>query len=145
MKNRVEVRWSRYYRVTHACEEVETRQHLGYSQGSWRRRPQRTRACLRNRSVLGLRKELLQAGRNVQIEWSFPVRYGRYSFEEPTPETRCLMRLIDGYRPHLIYSAAGLVVAKGISNCLWILVGSCECVTRPLPPLRPLISDEGIL
>ena len=41
---------------------------------------------------------------NVQVEWSFPVRYGRYSFESPTPETRCLMRLIDEYRPHFIYS-----------------------------------------
>jgi len=41
---------------------------------------------------------------NVQIEWSFPVRYGRYSFESPTPETRGLMKLVDEYRPYFIYS-----------------------------------------
>jgi hypothetical protein len=41
---------------------------------------------------------------NVQVEWSFPVRYKRYSFEEPTPEARCLMDLVDEYRPDFIYS-----------------------------------------
>lgn len=41
---------------------------------------------------------------NVQIEWSFPVRYKRYVFESPTPETSSLMRLIDSYRPSFIYS-----------------------------------------
>lgn len=41
---------------------------------------------------------------NVQIEWSFPVRYKRYTFESPTPETRGLMSLIDSYRPNFVYS-----------------------------------------
>ncbi|MEM4044144.1 MAG: hypothetical protein QXU60_07040, partial [Sulfolobales archaeon] len=41
---------------------------------------------------------------NVQIEWSFPIRYKMYSFENPTPGTRALMNLIDRYRPDFIYS-----------------------------------------
>ena len=41
---------------------------------------------------------------NVQIEWSFPIRYKRYSFENPVPETRALMNIIERYRPDMIYS-----------------------------------------
>ncbi|MEM4969827.1 MAG: M14 family zinc carboxypeptidase [Sulfolobales archaeon] len=41
---------------------------------------------------------------NVQVEWSFPIRYKKYVFEKPTPETRALMSLIDSYAPDFIYS-----------------------------------------
>lgn len=41
---------------------------------------------------------------NVQIEWSFPVKYKRLSFESPTPGTRALMKLIEEHRPDFIYS-----------------------------------------
>ncbi len=41
---------------------------------------------------------------NVQIEWSFPIKYKRYSFDKPTPETKALMNIIDEYKPDFIYS-----------------------------------------
>ncbi|MEM4675145.1 MAG: M14 family zinc carboxypeptidase [Nitrososphaerota archaeon] len=41
---------------------------------------------------------------NVQIEWSFPIRYKRYQFDSPTPGTRALMNLMDTYKPDFIYS-----------------------------------------
>ena len=39
-----------------------------------------------------------------QVEWSFPVDYKRYHFNRPTPETQCLMRLVDEIHPKFIYS-----------------------------------------
>jgi hypothetical protein len=41
---------------------------------------------------------------NVQVEWSFPIRYKKYVFENLTPETRALMALVDKYTPDFIYS-----------------------------------------
>ncbi|MGC9148704.1 MAG: M14 family zinc carboxypeptidase [Sulfolobales archaeon] len=41
---------------------------------------------------------------NVQIEWSFPIKYKRYSFNNPTPETKALMNIINEYKPDFIYS-----------------------------------------
>ncbi|MDH5200633.1 MAG: M14 family zinc carboxypeptidase, partial [Candidatus Bathyarchaeota archaeon] len=37
-------------------------------------------------------------GKN-QVEWTFPVDYKTLHFHDPLPETRALMRLIDGPRP----------------------------------------------
>lgn len=41
---------------------------------------------------------------DVQIEWSFPIRYKRLLFEKPVPETVAIMKLIDSYKPSFIYS-----------------------------------------
>jgi len=40
---------------------------------------------------------------NKQTEWSFPVKYKKYSFNKPTQQTRALMKLIDKIKPSLIY------------------------------------------
>ena len=37
-----------------------------------------------------------------QVEWSFPIDYKQYHFNAPTPETQCIMRLIDEVRPVFI-------------------------------------------
>ncbi|MDR1704441.1 MAG: hypothetical protein LBS19_07110 [Clostridiales bacterium] len=39
-----------------------------------------------------------------QVEWTFPMKYKRYEFNAPIPETQALMRLIDEIKPDFIYS-----------------------------------------
>jgi hypothetical protein len=39
-----------------------------------------------------------------QVEWTFPVDYKTLHFDNPLPETRALMSLIDQVRPDFIYS-----------------------------------------
>ncbi|MGI6192402.1 MAG: M14 family zinc carboxypeptidase [Christensenellales bacterium] len=39
-----------------------------------------------------------------QVEWTFPMEHKGYSFQNPLPETRALMKLIDETKPAFIYS-----------------------------------------
>jgi len=39
-----------------------------------------------------------------QVEWTFPLQYRTLRFDDPLPETQCLMRLIEAERPSFIYS-----------------------------------------
>ncbi len=39
-----------------------------------------------------------------QVEWTFPIEYKTLRWDTPTPETRALMKLIDGWRPTHLYS-----------------------------------------
>lgn len=41
---------------------------------------------------------------NVQIEWSFPIKYKKYYFGNLTPGTKALMNLMDTYKPDFVYS-----------------------------------------
>lgn len=41
---------------------------------------------------------------NQQVEWTFPINYKKLSFNNPIPETRALMKVIDDTRPDFIYS-----------------------------------------
>ncbi|PUA31372.1 MAG: hypothetical protein B7O98_09430 [Zestosphaera tikiterensis] len=55
-------------------------------------------------NIINYAKNYYRPAGNVQVEWSFPITYKRYSYTNPTPETRALMRLIYKYRPIFIYS-----------------------------------------
>jgi hypothetical protein len=39
-----------------------------------------------------------------QVEWTFPIEYKTLKFDQPLPETKTLMRVIDEVRPTLLYS-----------------------------------------
>ena len=39
-----------------------------------------------------------------QVEWTFPFKYKAYEFDDPMPETRALMKVIDEIKPTLLYS-----------------------------------------
>jgi hypothetical protein len=39
-----------------------------------------------------------------QVEWSFPIHYKNLRFDNPVPETKALMKLIDMWKPTHIYS-----------------------------------------
>lgn len=41
---------------------------------------------------------------NKQVEWTFPIEYKRLKFDDPLPETRALMRIIQEAKPDFIYS-----------------------------------------
>ena len=58
-----------------------------------------------------------------QVEWTFPIEYKTLKWNEPIPETRALMKLIDEWKPTHIYSLhnAGFT-------------GTYYYVTKELPP-----------
>lgn len=39
-----------------------------------------------------------------QVEWTFPLNYKNYSFNDPLPETQALMKMIDETKPLFMYS-----------------------------------------
>lgn len=39
-----------------------------------------------------------------QVEWTFPIRYKTFAFDDPIPETRALMSALELVRPHFVYS-----------------------------------------
>lgn len=39
-----------------------------------------------------------------QVEWTFPVQYKTLNFDQPLPETRALMRIIEEAKPDFMYS-----------------------------------------
>lgn len=63
-----------------------------------------------------------------QVEWSFPIDYKQYHFNAPTPETQCIMRLIDEVRPVFIYSLHN----SGFGGCYWYLTDGEETLYRRL-------------
>ena len=72
-----------------------------------------------------------------QIEWTFPFTYGDFVFDEPLPETRALMRLIEQVRPALVYSLHNLA----FGGAYWYLSKNIQ----PLCELFELeAADAGI-
>ena len=63
-----------------------------------------------------------------QVEWSFPIDYKNYHFHQPTPETRCLMQLIEEIRPEFVYSLHN----SGFGGCYWYLSKGTEELYRKI-------------
>ena len=55
-------------------------------------------------TILNYAKNYYRPAGNKQVEWTFPIEYKSLKFDEPLPETRALMKLIDGWKPDFIYS-----------------------------------------
>lgn len=49
-------------------------------------------------------KNFFRPAGNVQVEWSFPMKYKDYNFDRPLPETLALMSLIEQIKPDFVYS-----------------------------------------
>lgn len=49
-------------------------------------------------------KNFFRPAGNVQVEWSFPMKYKKYNFDKPLPETVAIMSLIEKIKPDFIYS-----------------------------------------
>lgn len=52
-----------------------------------------------------------------QVEWTFPIHYKEYSFENPMPETKALMKLMDEIKPDFMYSLHN----AGFGGAYWYL------------------------
>lgn len=52
-----------------------------------------------------------------QAEWTFPLQYKKYSFDNPIPETRILMDIIDEVKPEFMYSLHN----SGFGGTYWYL------------------------
>lgn len=52
-----------------------------------------------------------------QAEWTFPLNYKKYSFNDPIPETQILMNIIDEVKPEFMYSLHN----AGFGGTYWYL------------------------
>lgn len=55
-------------------------------------------------SITNYIKNFFRPAGNVQVEWSFPMKYKNYNFDKPLPETLALMSLIEKIKPDFVYS-----------------------------------------
>ena len=74
-----------------------------------------------------------------QVEWSFPMDYKNYRFDRPTPETQCLMKLIDTVKPDFIYALHN----SGFGGCYWYLTDGEEALYQKLQAV-PAKYDIGL-
>jgi len=49
-------------------------------------------------------RHFYRPARHEQVEWTFPIDYKALKFDDPLPETRALMQVIDETKPKLLYS-----------------------------------------
>jgi hypothetical protein len=57
-----------------------------------------------------------------QIEWTFPIEYKTLKFDQPLPETKTLMRVIDEVKPDLLYSLHN----AGFGGVYYYVSDKCE-------------------
>ena len=66
-------------------------------------------------------RHFYRSARDEQVEWTFPIAYKSLQFDDPLPETRALMRVIDETKPELLYS---LHIA-GFGGVYYYVSGAC--------------------
>ncbi|MEA4883251.1 MAG: M14 family zinc carboxypeptidase [Clostridia bacterium] len=54
-----------------------------------------------------------------QVEWTFPIDYKTLHFDQPLPETKCLMKIIDNEKPRFMYSLHN----AGFGGAYWYITG----------------------
>lgn len=69
-------------------------------------------------------RHFYRPSRDTQVEWTFPIEYKALRFNDPLPETRALMRVIDEVQPRLLYSLHNAAFG-----------GVYYYVSQPCPPL----------
>ena len=74
---------------------------------------------------------------NEQVDWTFPIRYKKLDIDDPLPETKAAMKLIDELKPTFLYTLHN----SGFGGAYWYM-------TRPLQqlfdPLREVARKYGI-
>jgi hypothetical protein len=74
---------------------------------------------------------------NEQVEWTFPVKYKTLVWENPMPETKAMMNLIDTVKPSFMYSLHNC----GFGGVYFFMTRSCE----PLYPVfQEVVKSEGL-
>lgn len=72
-----------------------------------------------------------------QVEWTFPVRYKTFVFDQPLPETRALMAAIEQARPHILYSLHN----AGFGGVFYYLSHDLQAA---YPELHRIPTDRGL-
>jgi hypothetical protein len=72
-----------------------------------------------------------------QIEWTFPIQYKSLEFDDPLPETRSLMALIDDIRPDFIYSLHN----SGFGGAYFYVSEEAESLYQPF---YDLVESQGL-
>ncbi|HWR60149.1 MAG TPA: M14 family zinc carboxypeptidase [Clostridia bacterium] len=67
---------------------------------------------------------------NMQIDWTFPVKYKKLDYNKPLRETKALMKVIDEARPVFVYPLHN----SGFGGAYWY-------ITRPIPGLCEKLSE----
>lgn len=68
-------------------------------------------------TITNYQRNFFRPAFDQQVEWSFPVHYKKYIFDQPTPETQCIMNLIQEVRPDFIYSLHN----SGFGGAYWYI------------------------
>lgn len=66
-------------------------------------------------------RHFYRPARREQVEWTFPIDYKALQFDDPMPETRALMRVIDETKPKLLYSLHN----AGFGGVYYYVSGEC--------------------
>lgn len=68
-------------------------------------------------TVFNYSRNFFRPAGHKQVDWTFPITYKTYSFNEPIPETTAMMALIDEIKPEFIYSLHN----AGFGGTYWYL------------------------
>ncbi|RLE98518.1 MAG: peptidase M14, partial [Thermoprotei archaeon] len=88
-------------------------------------------------TILNYAKNYYRPAGNKQVEWTFPIQYKSLKFDEPLPETRALMKLIDRWKPDLIYSLHN----AGFGGVYYYI---SEKAPLLYPIYNKIVEDEGL-
>ncbi|MHA2278843.1 MAG: M14 family zinc carboxypeptidase [Candidatus Kariarchaeaceae archaeon] len=69
-------------------------------------------------------KNFYRPAPHEQIEWTFPIKYKNSEFLNPTPETKTLMRLMEGKKPSFMYSLHN----AGFCGVYWYITHAVEAM-----------------
>lgn len=72
-----------------------------------------------------------------QVEWTFPMQYKKYTFDQPIPETQALMKLIDEIKPAFMYSLHN----SGFGGAYWYI---SKNVLDDYTPFHKAAEKQGI-
>lgn len=67
-----------------------------------------------------------------QVEWTFPIDYNNRHFNDPIPETRALMALIEKTRPRFVFSLHN----SAFGGAYWY-------ISKNIPELNPLLENAA--
>ncbi|MFB6186552.1 MAG: peptidase M14, partial [Halobacteriaceae archaeon] len=72
-----------------------------------------------------------------QVEWTFPMDYKDYTFDESLPETEILMEIIETHQPDFIYSLHN----AGFGGCYYYISEECSEI---FDDLRQISRDQDV-
>ncbi len=75
-------------------------------------------------SIKKYAKNFYRPEADKQVDWTFPIKYKDFTFDNPIPETKILMKIIDEYKPEFIYPLHN----AGFGGTYWYLSEPLEAL-----------------